>query len=208
MQADIFQMQKHNSVHAELCNAIYERELALLSYANDDADRIRRKLRSLPFYVKKAAWWLIYTESPLELDPQNASWQSAQRPRPPKQSSATVLSKWLDLHVAPGLPVPVLVQADDFVQVRLDSVDRVDYAGQRVHLNRWGWCSFGGQPLSEEPALLLKPTPTIITAACAGHRWNEQGRLAPAALPLRELLLSALLSWPNFTQANQPLELD
>ncbi|MCO4320590.1 hypothetical protein [Aliidiomarina quisquiliarum] len=207
MQADIFHMQQHNSVHAELCNAIYERELALLTYANDDADRLRRKLRSLPFYVKKAAWWLIYTESPLVLDQQNASWQSNQRTKPPKQITATAMAKWIDLHVAPGLPLPVLVTNDEFVQVRLDSVDRVDYAGQRLHLNRWGWCSFSGETLSNESILLLKPTPTIVAAACAGHRWNEQGRLAPGALPLRELLLTALLSWPNFTKAKQPLQI-
>lgn len=208
MQSDIFYMHKHNSAHAELCNAIYERELALLSYANDDAERLRRKLRSLPFYVKKAAWWLIHTNSPLELDPQNASWQAKQRPNPPKQNAPVALSKWIDQHVAPGLPLPVLISNEDSIQVRLDSVDRVDYEGQRLHFNRWGWCAFTGESLSNEPICLLKPTPTIIGAACAGHRWNIHGRLAPAALPLRELLLSALLNWPNFTEAKQPLQLD
>ncbi len=187
MQSNIFHLHQHNSQHAELCNAIYERELALLSYANDDAERLRRKLRSLPFYVKKAGWWLIHAQSPLELDPQNASWQAKQRASPPKQSAATPLIKWIDQHVAPGLPLPVLVRSNDFVQVRLDSVDRVDYDKQQLHLNRWGWCSFAGQSLSAEPILFLKPTP---------------------ALPLRELLLSALLYWPSFTQAMPPLQVD
>ncbi|WP_126756621.1 hypothetical protein [Aliidiomarina taiwanensis] len=198
-------MQAHNSAQAELCNAMYERELALLSYADDDAARIRRKLRSLPFYVKKAAWWLIEADSPLTLDTQNAGWQAKQRPRPP-QPDPTHLPKWLEQHIAPGLPLPVEVTAGGKVHIRLDSVDRVDYANKRFHLNRWGWCAFTGASLAKEPIRVLKPTVTVMTAACAGHRWNNAGRLPPVALPLRELLLSAMLCWPKFTQARRPDE--
>lgn len=201
----MFHMHTHNSAQAELCNAMYERELALLSYADDDAPRIRRKLRSLPFYVKKAAWWLVAADSPLTLDTQNAGWQAKQRPKPP-HSNATHLPHWIEQHIAPGLPLPVLLTHAGKVHIRLDSVDRVDYAAERFHLNRWGWCDFSGKSLANEPIVVLKPSPTIMTAACAGHRWNSAGRLPPTALPLRELLLSAMLCWPTFTQARRPDE--
>src|SRR5690554_6635502 len=112
MQGDIFHMQAHNSAQAELCNAMYERELTLLSYADDDAARLRRKLRSLPFYVKKAAWWLVAADSPLTLDTQNAGWQAKQRPKPP-HPDATHLPTWLEQHIAPGLALPVKVSNND-----------------------------------------------------------------------------------------------
>lgn len=203
MQSNIFHLNPHNSLYVELCAALYERELTQLSYQEDNAETIRRKLRSLPFYVKKAAWLLLQAESPLTLDSQNASWLAPQKNKPPKLRSSNTLAKWLDLHVAPGLPLALLWQTEAYSQVLVDTVDRIDYSNQKLHLNRWGWCSFQGESLSAEPIYLLKPTPTIMAAACAGHRWNQQGRLAPQPLSLRELLLTSLLSWPNFQQAKQ-----
>ncbi|WP_113905981.1 hypothetical protein [Aliidiomarina celeris] len=204
MQSDIFALKQHSSAHAELCNAIYERELNTLVYSDDNADRLRRKLRSLPYYVKLAAWRLLEADTPLILDLQNASWQAPQQSKPIISKPTQRFAHWIEQHVAPGLPLPVMVAQDFEWHVKLDSVDRVDYGQQRFHLNRWGWCSFLGDSLEQQSIRVLKPSKQSMSAACAGHRWSDHGRLAPNVLSLRELLLSSLIHWQNFTRATLP----
>lgn len=201
MQSDIFAPQHNSSAHAELCNALYEREIGTLVYSDDDASRLRRKLKSLPYYVKLAGWRLLDAQTPLELDTQNASWQVKQSLHPPKFTDPERLAAWLDRYSAPGLPIPLWQEDGDAVQVLLDTVDRVDYSQQRLHLNRWGWCSFSGTSLDQEPIHLLKPSKAVMSAACGGHRWNHQGRIAPRLLGLRELLLTSLIHWSDYTRA-------
>ncbi|WP_111914056.1 hypothetical protein [Lysobacter sp. N42] len=205
MQTDIFSQTQHSEVFAELCCALYEREVTTLGYSSFDPARIKSRLKSLPFYIQKAAWGLIYSSSELKLDIQNASWQAKQSNKPPKKTTSSALATWIDKHVAPGLPLPVWVSQNDVVTVKLDSVDRIDYEQKRFHLNRWGWFHFNGEQLQEEDATctVLKPTKTIMGAAAAGHCWNHQGKLPPVALSLRELLLSTLLDWPNFQSVRQ-----
>ncbi|CUS49123.1 MAG: hypothetical protein HLUCCO02_03705 [Idiomarinaceae bacterium HL-53] len=205
MQADIFTQTQHSTAFAELCCALYEREIAQLSYGNLEPARLKNRLRSLPYYIQKAAWGLILSNSPLALDTQNASWQTKQFGRPPKPTAATSFIKWIDKHAAPGLPLPVLLTHETRTSVHLDAVDRIDYAQQKLHLNRFGWFGFEGQTVDayEDGAMLLKPTARSMGAACAGHVWSDSGKLAPQALSLRELLLSTLLDWPNFSQVRQ-----
>lgn len=207
MQTDIFSQTQHSEVFAELCCALYEREVTALGYSPFDPARIKSRLKSLPFYIQKAAWGLIYSSSELKLDIQNASWQAKQVGKPPKLPAKSTVSSWIDKHIAPGLPLPVRVFQDGVVSIKLDSVDRIDYEQKQFHLNRWGWFHFSGEQIqgedSEVACTVHKPTKSIMSAAAAGHCWNHQGKLPPVALSLRELLLSTLLDWPNFQSVRQ-----
>lgn len=218
-QSDFLQGQDQ---FAELCAALYERALHDLSWNGpDNATFLKRRLASLPYYVKHAAHALLNMQpaakagsNPLRLDIQNASWHSRQAAKPPLGVSITgehgsedvskKLAKWLQLYLALGLVLPVQGEADRLHSVFLDSVDRIDSEAQRwpqpaLHLNRFGWFSFDGLPLEGQPARILKPTRTSIRAACCGHQWSAAGRKAPRTLSLREVLLATTLNWPAFT---------
>lgn len=196
---------------AELCVALYERELLQLSREATPASTLQRRLSSLSHYVRQAAFALLdattQAGSSLVLDIQNASWQGKQASSPPsvKQNSA-ILTQWLEKHARLGLVVPVEIQVHKQTRIELDSVDRVDVTGKRVHFNRAGWFSFAGQSLENEADTeyqLLKPDKAAVTAACCGFQWGVTGRIAPRTLSLREVLLSASLVWPRFTQVRR-----
>ncbi|MCC5856427.1 MAG: hypothetical protein JJU10_12220 [Idiomarina sp.] len=199
-QRDIFDSNEQSSAHAELCSALYQRELTSLSYSDMDLARIQRRLRSLPFYITKAAWAVLQTPTPLLLDTQNASWQSDQSAKPPSTTAPATLEKWLDRHIAPGLPLPVLVYANNETVVAVDSVDRVDRDSRTLHLNKWGWFTYSGDSLDGELARVLKPTKKTVTAAVCGHRWSTHGKQIPQPLSLREFMLTSLFRWPDFEQ--------
>lgn len=215
---------------AELCAALYERTLHDLSWNGpDNAIFLKRRLASLPYYVKRAAHALLNMQhvastgsNSLRLDIQNASWHSRQAAKPPSglaiaggqmtEDAATKLHKWLQLYLALGLVLPVQAEEDKLHSVFLDSVDRVDsdaqnWSGPALHLNRFGWFSFDGMPLEGQSAILLKPTRTSIRAACCGHQWSAAGRKAPRTLSLREVLLATTLNWPAFTSVRALPEL-
>lgn len=210
-QQDIFEsFSSENKEYSALCAALYERELRRLAYSDTGASlqQLQSQLKSLPFYIKKAALWLQETDNPLVLDSHTPSWLHKQSRRPPRPGKEHVLQAWLQRHVSLGLLLPVLTQYDGVWQVRLDSIDKIKGDEQQIHLNRWGWFSYQGWPLEDEPLQVLKPSVVNVSAACAGHRWNALSTLEPQSLPLRELLLTTLLSWPNFTKARRPLEIE
>ena len=212
-QSDLIQSQQQ-SHFGELCTALYERELHELSWnGSDNPTFLKRRLASLPYYVRRAAFALLnVTNCPLQLDIQNASWQAKQTTRPPagiSPSDDTYLDErlqaWLHKNAALGLVVPVQHEADKLISVYLDSIDKVDAEGREfgqpaVHVNRFGWFSFAGQPLELQSVYVLRPTKRSMTAACCGHQWSAAGRKSPRTLSLREVLLATSLHWPSFTK--------
>lgn len=203
-QTDIFQPLAQHGEFAELCSALYERELDQLAHLDDiPITALQRRLASLPFYIQRAAHGCLQAvkESPLSLDEQNASWQSNQASQCPKPTG-TVKSQhqWFAKHAALGLVVPVRYQTPELTTIFLDSIDRVDTKHHRLHLNYRGWFNFSG---AGEHAVetLLKPTRRVMSAACCGHQWNHKGRINPRTLTLRELLLVATLDWKKFQVA-------
>ena len=203
-QADIFQPLAQQGDFAELCSALYERELQQLSQVDDmPVPALQRRLASLPHYIRHAAHGCLNAakQSPLKLDVQNASWQAPQPTKVPSSgTSAEKQIPWFSKHAALGLVVPVLYRTPEFTTIMLDSIDRVDTDKQRLRLNYRGWLDFAGQGEHEEDTL-LKPNKRIMTAACCGHQWNHKGRINPRTLTLRELLLVATLDWKKFQVA-------
>ena len=78
-QASLWQEPQQSVNYAELCNALYERELRLLAnieFATPQA--LQNRLKSLSYYINRTALLMTQTNSPLELDIQNAAWQVKQ----------------------------------------------------------------------------------------------------------------------------------
>ncbi len=208
-QTDFFELSSsQTSAHphfAELCNALYERELLqLATYGPSQIQLLRRRLSGLSHHVKRAAYFLANNDAPIAVDSHNASWQGKQSPKCP---GATVdedkCGAWFKKHSQPGLVVPVRVASIDTQHVELDSIDRVLPDEHKVHLNKHGWFSFYGEELdsptiSHTQKRLLRPTKPIMTAACCGHAWNHKGKSSPRALSLREMLLSGTIDWKTF----------
>ena len=78
-QSLLWQSEQQSSDFAELCNALYERELRILA-TNEVASvaGLQGRIKSLPHYVKSAAHALLSADTPLDLDIQNASWSAKQ----------------------------------------------------------------------------------------------------------------------------------
>lgn len=200
---------------AELCNALYERELNHLgsSYYTDIA-LLQRRLRGLPYHIKRAARFIGSQNTPFSVDIHNASWiskQSSSRPQPNENSEIT--SKWFHQHAKFGLAVPVLVKITENIHIELDSIDIIDHANSALHTNKFGWFTFTGQPLENSAMLqhwqaqqitLLKPTKTIMAGAFCGHVWNHKGKTSPRRLNLREILLASTVHWHTFNQVMNP----
>lgn len=191
--------------YSELCNALYERELRAIAQSSiDDIEFLKSRLNSLPYYVKRTSEHMLFTESPLQIDTQNGTWQYRQATASPlAKSDPVALNTWLDEHASLGIVLPVWQEAMAEQTVMLDSIDRIDVAKKRIRLNEHGWFSFLGQ--SEESAtgvkkVVIKPSKPIMAAGCCGHRWNIKGRVSPRTLSLRELLLSTVINWPNFSR--------
>ncbi|MDC8832653.1 hypothetical protein [Alteromonas gilva] len=201
---------------AELCNALYERELSLLAQQGpSQLNLLRRRIAGLSYHVKRTARFLAQGSVPLTLDEHNASWQAKQAAKSPARNDKPAATlKWYSEHAKVGLVVPVRVQEFDNEHIELDSIDRIQPENQTLHVNKLGWFDFSGTPV-ENPAryqrsnhfklTLLKPSKTIVTAACCGHSWNHKGKTMPRTLPLREILLVSTLDWSRFTQAKKPV---
>lgn len=208
-QVDIFAPDQQHRQFAELCNALYERELSSLAKKSTiSSGLLQRRLAGLSHHIKNAAENLLNHTAPIDVDIHNASWRG-------KQTAKSVISKhnpektneWFNSYARMGLPVPVHICDATQQYVELDSIDRIDAAAQRLHLNKHGWFSFAGQALlsksetNQNPnisATLLLPNRANIIAACCGHSWNHNGRADPRALELRELLLSTTINWKHF----------
>ncbi|MBL4940096.1 MAG: hypothetical protein JKY81_00370 [Colwellia sp.] len=214
-QSSLWQTNLQNNNFAEMCNALYERELRGLAHAEiSSIQGVQGRLKSLPHYINKSANLMAQLNeqghTPLTLDVQNATWSTQQARQLPLvgEEDSAIFSWYLDLLAQPnisllGLVVPVLV-IDHIV---LDCIDRIDVDNKRLRTNVFGWFSL--IPVREKTnkkvdnRRLLKPNKKVMLAACAGHRWQTstcKNKLRPIIPSLRELLLSCAINWQNFKQ--------
>jgi len=203
-QPHFWQVSRDNQTYTELCNALYERELLRLSQlSTEQLLRLPNRLASLPFYIRRAASNILQQNTTLQLDSQNASWYHKQAANcPARKQQADPIDAFYNKYAKPGLIVPVYITQLTHEQIVLDSVDEVDFTGQRLHCNEHGWFSFSGTPLAQENSdkFVLKPAKAIMTAACCGHQWLNGDKKPPRLLTLRELLLASRLNWQNFAK--------
>ncbi|WP_133470207.1 hypothetical protein [Paraglaciecola marina] len=206
-QVDIFSDDKRQQHFAELCNALYERELASLSQQKfNNISLLQRKIAGLRHHIKRAAYSLLQYDSPLEVDLHNASWQAKQAAKcMAGKADADKTEQWYFDNVKIGRCIPIHVDTLGAEHIELDSVDRIDLENAKLHANKFGWFAFNGTFLEDSPrqievlnVKLLKPSKAILTAACCGHHWNHKGRSQQRALSLRELLLSLSIDWKTF----------
>jgi len=209
-QSSFWQTNKQNNDFAELCNALYEREVHLLANADiSNFQNMQGRLKSLSHYINRTANRMVYVNelglSPLTLDVQNATWSAKQASKLSVlvQNEQDVFSWYLTLikqtkKTSLGLIVPIL-KVDHII---LDSLDRIDTEKKRIRTNASGWFSL--IDINVEPSIrLLKPTKKVMLAACAGHRWQglmNTTKLRPIMPSLRELLISCTIDWQNFKQ--------
>lgn len=199
-QSDIFITDELQLHYAELCNALYERELAqLASSTSTDAKRLKRRLNGLSYLIRRAARVMLQPQGPLQLDPHNASWQYKQGAKNPEAKvSVEQAQTWLQSNKAMGEVVPVSIQELGCEHVELDSIDRIDSDNHRLHLNKNGWFSLTGLAEQNTPLQqkrIVKPTKLILAAACCGHRWDHKGKSQPRTLTLREIMLTTSVKW-------------
>ena len=203
-QADLFALDQQRVLYAELCNALYARELQRLSQhlePSGDAARVARMLASLPYYVERAAFHIVRGHSPLTLDGQNGSWiakQATKAPVPDSEKNHAFYSRFAQI----GMLVPVLVAQQGMQYVMLDTLDQV--SSNRVHCNQSGWFDLQGQyqdsRIQHQKVTLLWPGKKHFTPACCGHRWQQYKITSPRTLSLREMLLTTRINWKNFRQ--------
>jgi len=193
--------EQHSYKYAELCNALYEREMQFIFHSNvSSIGQLQRRIKSVPYYVKRTAHCMLSSTLPLTLDVQNAMWTCPQAKNIPMNNQAPVdVARWYNsLTNAIGLVVPVLFEE----QIMLDSIDRIDHEKHSVRTNMFGWADL--EQLQGQQARLLKPNKRVMKAACAGHKWVNSKSSSPVTPTLRELLLSCSINWSNF---KQPLKL-
>jgi len=220
-QTSLWQTEQQNNDFAEVCNALYERELNQLVNADlSTARAVQSRLKSLPHYIKLTAYSMLQVlqqsqhnkaaKIPIILDHQNAHWSAKQSKTMPllKQELEEVWQWYQSFSMPLGLVVPVWVGE----RILLDSIDRVDSERQRLRSNAFGWFDannvqkqlFQQQEAQIEQSIqLLKPTKKVMLAACAGHRWQNNTPSSPVLLTLRELLLSCNINWQNFKKIAQ-----
>jgi len=198
-QTSLWQGDYQSADFAELCNALYERELRLLSTLSiKSVPTIQGRLKSLPHYIKLTAFSMLNSQTPLELDIQNASWSAKQGLNMPLsgQDSESINTWYLSVNLHHGLVVPI---ANDST-ILLDSIDRIDIEQQRFRTNIHGWFTLSNNEDENANGQLLKPNKKVMTAACSGHCWLNTHRANPIIPTLRELLLSCAINWRNFKQ--------
>ncbi|MER2491981.1 hypothetical protein [Catenovulum sediminis] len=204
-QQDFSQDSERLLAYAQLCTVFYERELKLLADCQYSPERLRKRLTSLPFYIKRAAESLIALENPLTLDTQNGTWSSKQKRRCPADKIDDELNgKWLSRNAQIGLIVPVKVVDTGVVCFKLDCIDAV--SDEKIRLNEHGWFALNGHCLEQcdEDKRVLKANKDTMSAAACGHQWIGGDMTFPRTLTLRELLLTTVINWPNL---NKPMPL-
>lgn len=198
-QTSIWQHDLQSVQFAELCNALYERELLLLAGANSSLSSLPGRLKSLPYYIKATALCMTQVSSPLDLDTQNATWSTKQSSKLPlmNQNHEDILLWYQQCKLVPGLVVPIALET----HIVLDSVVRVDLEKQRFRTNLLGWFALDRYEIIEDVSKpnfqLLKPNKRVMMAACAGHTWKNNQRALPTIPSLRELRLSCDINWKN-----------
>jgi hypothetical protein len=198
-QTSLWQGDYQSANFAELCNALYERELRLLSESPmPSAESIQGRLKSLPHYIKRTAHSMLQVQTPLKLDVQNASWSAKQGLQMPLsgQDVESVIKWYLSINLHHGLVVPIATDS----AILLDSIDRIDIEQQRFRTNAHGWFYLSTEEKKTTAGQLLKPNKKVMTAACSGHCWLNAHRSNPVIPSLRELLLSCAINWRNFKQ--------
>jgi hypothetical protein len=206
-QVDIFS-EDHRQLHfAELCNALYERELASLSQLPmANISLLQRKLAGLRHHVKRTAYSLLQHSSPLTVDIHNASWQAKQAAKCMAHHYDLIKTQnWFSQDIQIGSAIAIHVQSLGFEHIELDSIDKLALSDQRLHANKFGWFNITGCPIQEDltdpqaiTVRLLKPTKAIFSAGCCGHSWTHKGKGHNRALSLRELRLSLSIDWKTF----------
>jgi len=201
-QTSLWQEEQQSNDFAELCTALYEREISLLaSQESSSAQLIQGRLRSLPYYIKRTAHLMLQTKTPLTLDIQNASWSAKQSTHMPlSDQDVNAVNHWyLAASLSHGLVIPIV----NHTNIVLDSIDRVDDKNKRFRTNAHGWFYLTDNPDNPDKqatSRLLKPNKRVMTAACSGHCWLNEHRANPVIPSLRELLLSCAINWRNFKQ--------
>jgi hypothetical protein len=206
-QVDIFSDDHRQLHYAELCNALYERELASLSQQKiKNITLLQRKIAGLRHHVKRAAFSLLEHQSPLQVDFHNASWQAKQAAKCMANSFiAEKTQLWFSSNIQIGCTIAIHVKQLGCEFIELDSIDRIERDNNRLHVNKFGWFKIDGEYAEENfrqadvlCLRLLKPTKAILTAACCGHTWIHKGKGQQKSLSLRELLLSLSINWKTF----------
>ena len=201
-QETIFSLSAKYPNFAELSNALYERELQVLANSTiSDPGLLKRKLKGLSHHIKNATTQLLNGDAPISVDVHNGSWQSKQSNKCPLSSQSPERTlQWFSKTAKLGDVVPIYIESLGQTHIELDSIDVMQ--SDRLHLNKFGWFSKSGEYFDIVPKQakyrLLKPTKSILIAACAGHCWNARGKGIPRALSLRELLLSTEIDWKIF----------
>ena len=209
-QNSLWQPNQQTNDFAEICNALYERELRLL--ANFEAatvQNVQGRLKSLSHYVNRTANLMVQVNeqgsSPLALDVQNATWSAKQGGKLPLsgQTEQGINAWYLSLLAKPnasplGLVVPVL-RGEHII---LDCIDRVDSETKRMRTNVSGWFLLTNSTALTEDSVrepkLLKPNKKVMLSACAGHCWQNGSKASPVIPSMRELLLSCAINWHDF----------
>lgn len=206
-QTDIFSDDQRQLHFAELCNALYERELASLAQQKmNNVSLLQRKIGGLRHHIKRAAYSLLQADSPLEVDLHNASWQAKQAAKCMANNAvAEKTQAWFAKNTEIGRCIAIHVTTLGSEHIELDSVDRMELAENKIHGNKFGWFNINGDCIASQhlkegtlSVQLLKPSKAIFTAACCGHSWNHKGKGQQRALSLRELLLSLSINWKTF----------
>lgn len=204
-QTLLWQQRSNQQLFAELCNALYERELAQIATCSDmDILQLQKRLGSLPYYIKRAAEHICQLTTPLELDSQNGSWLHPQAVKPfAVKAQVDKTLNFFQRHSQMALVVPVAVEHSGIEQIVLDSIDDIDMAAQRLHCNQQGWFEMTGQAITTTPLVkktLLKPSKAVMAAACCGHQWLNGKRRTARRLALREMLLATQINWRQFAK--------
>jgi hypothetical protein len=206
-QSNIFSDDQHQQHFAELCNALYERELQGLAQQKfDNISLLQRKIAGLRHHIKRVAEQFLSHDTVLQVDLHNGTWQNKQMA---KCMAAKVdeekTQQWFEKYLRLGLCLPVHISELGIEHLELDSIDRLDLEEKRIHLNKHGWFLFTGGSMApkndnhhQAQKRLLKPSKALLAAACCGHRWDHKGRSQPRTLSLRELLLSGGINWQTF----------
>ncbi|MFT5283733.1 MAG: hypothetical protein ACI94Z_002581 [Yoonia sp.] len=208
-QTNIFNLAEQFPNVAELCNALYERELLSLASSNiKDPILLKRKLSGLSYHIKNAAEFLINEPTPIEVDVHNGTWKSKQANKCPaaklvaNDEEIAKAGTWFKQHHYHGAVVCVYVNNYGNEHIELDSIDMFTSPVSKLHTNKHGWFALNGESLEKAKThvthRLVKPSKAILSAACSGHTWNTKGKATPRALSLRELLLSTNINWKTF----------
>lgn len=202
-QVSLWQDDTKTADFAELCNALYEREIMLLAHSEIHSLQVfQGRLKSLPYYIKRTAHLMFQAKTPLSIDVQNASWSAKQAGHMPLngQDIDSVNQWYLSTELTHGLVIPI--EHESFIV--LDSIDRIDKNNNRIRTNVHGWFYLDKNHEQNNQSLqtnrLLKPNKRVMTAACTGHSWVNDQKVNPHMPTLRELLLSCAINWRNFKQ--------